>query len=334
MTGMGLGDLAQHLALRRQNAQLKAELARVSNESATGKAADLTKAVSGDHRATAALNRSLTQLGTYKSVTTEAGLVADSVQTGLTLIQGALTERHAAALSAGSTGNAVQIATTAREARTAFASAVAALNVQVAGRPVFSGTGTASPLPDAEAMLSQLAAATAGADSADEVVAAVTAWFETDPAGYDGVYRGSATALAPVRIGEAGQTVQMDVTALDPAIRDALRGLALAALADGGPLLDPDKNAQLMTAAGEAMANSATNIAALSARVGILQGRIETAATRNSAETSALTITLSKFTEVDSYDSATMLTAVEGQQKTLYAVTARLSALSLLDYLR
>ena len=72
----------------------------------------------------------------------------------------------------------------------------------------------------------------------------------------------------------------------------------------------------------------------MAARVGILQGRIETAATRNSAETSALTITLSKFTEVDSYDSATMLTAVEGQQKTLYAVTARLSALSLLDYLR
>lgn len=332
MAGLGVGDLAQSLGLRRQNAQLKAELNRLSLENASGKAADLTRAVAGDHRASAALNRSLTGLAAYKTVTAEAGLLTDAAQTSASAIQSLLTERYPAAISAGGAGSAAALSATAAEARTAFASAVSALNAQAGGRPVFSGTGTATPLPPAEDLLSQIAAATATATTAAGLEAAVTAWFDDPVGGYRAAYAGAADPLAPFAIGEDA-TAAMTVTALDPAVKASLRGLAMAALATGGNL-GTQETADLMTRAGEVMANAADDMTALSVRIGLTQARIEDAATGNSAQASTLKIALAKLTEVDAYDSATLLTATEGQQQMLYTVTSRLSALSLLDYLR
>lgn len=331
MAELGMGDLAQNLTLRRQNAQLKNELARLSSENATGKVADLTRAVGGDHRASSALNRSLAGLAATKTTATEAGLLADTAQAAISTIQAGLTSRYAATTSAGLSGNPVIIATTATEARNAFSAAVAALNVQVAGRPVLSGTGVEAPLPAAEDLLTAITAAAAGATTAAGVEAAVTVWFA---GGYDTAYQGATVPLAPFQLG-GGETATLAVTARDPAIRESLRGLALAALAGEGAVSGNIEEAgRLMRKAGEVMADAVDRMTTLGAGIGVVQERIETAVTRNAAETATLTIALSRLTEVDGYDTATFLTAVEGQQEKLYAVTARLSALSLLDFLR
>lgn len=331
MAGLGMGDLAQNLTLRRQNAQLKNELARLSTEQATGKVADLTRAVGGDHRASAALNRNLAGLAATKTATTEASLLTDTAQTAISTIQAGLTSRYAATISAGTSGNPVTIATTATEARNAFSAAVASLNVQVAGRPVLSGTGIAAPLPAAEDLLAAITTAAAGATTAAGVEAAVNAWFAIS---YDAAYQGATETLAPFQLGE-GETATLAATAQDPAIRESLRGLALAALAGDSAISgNVEESGSLMRKAGEVMADAADRMTTLGAGIGVVQARIETAATRNAAETATLTIALSRLTEVDGYDTATFLTAVEGQQETLYAVTARLSALSLLDFLR
>ena len=56
-------------------------------------------------------------------------------------------------------------------------------------------------------------------------------------------------------------------------------------------------------------------------------------AIRNAAEASALQIARNGLVAADPYDTATAIQAVQTQIETLYTLTARLSRLSLTDYL-
>ena len=60
---------------------------------------------------------------------------------------------------------------------------------------------------------------------------------------------------------------------------------------------------------------------------------VEQADTRNGAQQTALSLARSNLVAADPYETASALTQTEGNLQTLYALTARLSRLSLTDYL-
>ena len=60
---------------------------------------------------------------------------------------------------------------------------------------------------------------------------------------------------------------------------------------------------------------------------------MEQAATRNDAEGTGLRIMHNRLASADPYEAATALTDAEARLEKLYALTARLSRLSLMDYL-
>ena len=74
--------------------------------------------------------------------------------------------------------------------------------------------------------------------------------------------------------------------------------------------------------------------AALAGRIGISEARIDEASTRNESESNALQVLKYDLLGVDAYDAATRMETAQNQLETLYAVTARLSRLSLVDFLR
>jgi flagellar hook-associated protein 3 FlgL len=126
----------------------------------------------------------------------------------------------------------------------------------------------------------------------------------------------------------------MQLTAADPAIRDLLEGLALAALVAEGILAgDQVSRAALLKTSGEALLASGNDLATLRAEVGTAEAHIAGTAARNSAEASALEIARGGLIAADPYDTASALEAVQTQIETLYTLTARLSRLSLTDYL-
>ena len=55
---------------------------------------------------------------------------------------------------------------------------------------------------------------------------------------------------------------------------------------------------------------------------------------RNGAETTSLQIARNGITAVDPYETASRLEATRQQLETLYTLTARISRLSLVDFLR
>lgn len=332
MTMISLGDMAQTLMLRRQNAALKSEMQAASNELTTGKVADVGQALRGDFSPLAAIDASLARLGGYRAATTEAGLMAAAMQTALGNIAGLATGLASGLLTASAATQPAQVDAAGADARQRLAAALSALNTTFADRALFAGTQTdRAPLPDADTLLTAVETATTGAVSGADVEAAVTAWF-ADPAGFAAIYQGGpARAALPIA---AGETAQIDTTATDPGLRSTLAGLVMGALLDRGALAgQPVARADLARRAGSGLIEAASARTMVAARLGSIEASIDTAATRNSAEASALELARQGLVQADPYQAAARLAATETQIQSLYSITARLSRLSLVGYI-
>ncbi|WP_343116378.1 flagellar biosynthesis protein FlgL [Ostreiculturibacter nitratireducens] len=337
MNLMSVGDMAQAYQMRRQNVQLKERMTQLSEELTTGVKANLSEALSGDFVALSGIDRSLKTLESYGTATSEAALFTATMQNALGAAGDMTGEMGASLLSAATTTSPAQLRTATADARERFLGVVSTLNVQVGERYVFAGkTSDVRPFASGEEMLAALATASAGAVSATDLVAAVDAWFDV-PAGAGGFldtgYLGSDEALAPFRLG-ADESAELGVTGADPAIRDLLKGLALAALVSEGALAGSnEERARVARVAGERVLGAEGSLAILRARVGAVEGHIDQAAVRNAAETSALGIARNEMVGAEPYATASALEAVTTQMETLYTLTARLSRLSFAEYL-
>lgn len=334
MTFTTIGDLAQAFQTRRQNVALTRELNRLTQELSTGRRTQLGGGASGDYSPLARIERELTTLRSETFAVTEAQHFVTTLQSVLDRTQATLTSL---------TGNIFTVVAPAQpalmpgvigQARADFAAMVGALNTDIAGRRLLAGTATDGPAlaPPAE-ILTALEAIVAAEPTAADARAAIDAWFAPG-GGFDTVaYVGAITALAPMRFG--GEDVALDITAQDPALRQALGAAALAALAGTAPLgtSDLDRADTLRLAAERGLA-ATDQLTQLRARVGTAESTVDRADTRTAARISALELARAELTDVDPFATATRAREVQTQLEALYTLTARLSRLSLVEYLR
>jgi flagellar hook-associated protein 3 FlgL len=330
-----IGDLSQSFQLRRDNARLKEDLQRLTGELSTGRTADLRATARGDLRPLASFERSITLLASFRTSNAEAALFAEVVQKALGDIQSGAETLSATALLARTSAVPAQLDAVGREAVQQFEAAVARLNLQSAGRSVFAGLASDGPAlrPGAE-ILDALETAVAGAATAADVGTALDTWFAPGGGFETFAYIGSPDPLRPFRI-SPGESVDLPVTALAPAVRDTLRGLAMSALLDRGVLAaSVQERATLAGSSGEALIAARDGLVSLRGIVGDAEASVERARVRNETESAAAERARATIIEADPFQAATELQAVQGQLETLYAITARLSGLSLTNFLR
>ena len=333
MAMISLGDMAQAFLQRRQNVDLKAEVQLRSQELTTGMAMDVGRHVSGDFAPLAGIDSALARLRGFTRATSEAAMLTGAMQTALATVDDVATTLAPVLFSAATSANLGSVSAAAREARQGFDTVVSMYNARLGDRALFAGNQTAqAPLVGADTLLTQMEAALTGALTLGDIEAALDTWL-SDPAGFmTQAYLGGA-ALADLPIGP-GQTARIDVTATDPAIRETLKGFAMAALLDRGLFAGQSQTRmQVMRRAGEVLAEGASSRAQMAGQLGTTEGQIAAASTRNSAEVSALEIARNGLVSLDPYAAATKLEAAQSQLEALYTVTARLSRLSLVDYL-
>ena len=334
MQTLSLGDLSQSLILNRSSVQLKTALQTLSRESTTGLAADQSARLHGNFAPIAGIETSLTLLAAYRNVGAETQMTADMMQKALKTVQDQ-SGLGADFLTTSAGQVPVKIDTLGLQAAQALDTAMMALNASLGGRALFSGQKTASTaLASSDAVLLALGTAitAAGATTAAGVETAVSNWFDS-PAGFATVaYQGGAP-LDAVQI-SADQTVRLDITATDPAIRDTLKGLALGALLSRGLLAGSDvARADLASRAGQRLVAAQVPMADLAAKLGTVQTAVQDATTRNDAEDTVLQSARLSLLSVDPYETATKYQQTQDQLQTLYAITARASRLSLVDFL-
>ena len=333
MTRISVGDASLTNILARQGADLRGQVQRASQEIATGKHSDIGQVMRGDVAPLLAVDASLARLAAYRTNTTDAAFQTAAQQSavaGLSQLAAGIT---VTLMGARDFPTPAQISATAADARGRLASAVGLINTQASGRAVFSGVATdTAPLGRVEGMLAALQTAAATSTTAGQVEAAVNGWF-ADPLGFGTFYQGGAPlSAAPIAPGEAAD---LSTTAMDPAIRDTLAGFAMAALIDLGVLAgNNEERGRLAQIAGQTLHRTEDARITLAARIGTVEGQIESARTRNAAEATSLGILRSDIGSVDPYEAATRLENVRAQLESLYLVTARVSRLSLTEFMR
>lgn len=335
MSVISFGDMAASIRNMRVTTQTKLGLEKYGSEVASGEKYDLSDSVSGDFSPLASIERSLRTLQSYDLAIKEADLFATTLQSSLGSISEHVEELSSVLLTASTNGDATSVSVAGTDARTRFDAVVSTLNTRIGNRSLFSGAATGeTALISADEMMNDLVAAVAGSSSFSDVEAIVDDWFMSSSGGFEMIaYQGSDTALSPFALGEH-ETVRVDFSANDASIREALKGLAMAALVDEGVLEGSvSEQSSLLRGAGETLMGVQAGLADLRARVGAVEARIEEASLSNSAMTFSYETAKSEIVSADAYESASMLTQTETQLQLIYTLTARMSRLSLSDYI-
>lgn len=330
---VSVGDASMTNILARQSADLRGQVQRAAQEMTTGIHADIGQALRGDVGPLLAVDASLARLAAFRTNATDAAFQTAAQQSAIAGLSELASGITMTLMSSRDFPTPAQVSATAADARGRLASAVGLLNTQASGRAVFSGVATDTvPLAGPEELLAALEAAASGATTAGQVEAMVNGWF-ADPLGFGTFYQGgTALAAAPIA---AGEMADLSTTAMDPAIRDTLAGFAMAALLDRGMLAsNSEERARLAQIAGQTLHRTEDARITLAAKIGTVEAQIESARSRNAAEETSLGILRADIGSVDPYEAATRLENVRAQLESLYLVTARVSRLSLAEYLR
>ena len=145
------------------------------------------------------------------------------------------------------------------------------------------------------------------------------------------VYSGGRNGAPPVEL-SAGSELDYSVQGDDPALRSLAMNLAIAAVS-----ADEADAAVMMTnleVAATGVIGATDQVTQLRTRLGQDEARIENAEARAQAERSSFVLARNALVGRDPYDAATRITELETQLQSVYAMTARLSNLSLLNFLR
>lgn len=334
MPMVSIGDLARGLMLQRHLTTTKTDLARLSEMLASGRHADQAAEARGNLGPLSAIEGALSRLDAWQAAAGGLSGRLAAQQTALGALRGIADAQASALLRLELGAEDAPVMQAAADARAHLDAATGLLNARFGTETVFAGTGSDGPaVKRGEALLDALWPVVSGSADAAEARTRVLDWFD-DPAGFSAQGYVGGDPKTPLPVGPGANAAQ-SVTADDPAIRRTLAGLAMAALIDRGLFSgDPAARRDLAVQAGEVLVASADERVHLAAEVGLAEQRLADVMTRNAAERTALGIARSTMISVDPYSTASELETARLQLETLYAVTSRLSGLSLLGVLR
>ncbi|GFE64694.1 flagellin N-terminal helical domain-containing protein [Litoreibacter roseus] len=331
-----LGNLAQSLISRQQNASLKSELARLTSELVTGKTSDLGKRTGGDFAPSASITRELELQDAYSLVRAEVKPRLDATQGALEAIQNTVGSFGTDLLAATTLDQSGAVSAQLATSREKFDAVVSYLNSSVGGVSLFAGTEIdGAALASSDDILASLTAATATATTGPDFEAAMNDWFFSAGGGFEtDAYQGGPIAAQNTQIGP-NTSVKPTLTADADEIRQLLKDLASVVLISEGALTaDPSGRDDILIAASEGLINGRSDIIDIQANIGLSQEALETAEARSAAIVLSLTEAQSRITSVDTYEVASRLEEVQLGLESLYLITAKTSRLNLTEYLR
>lgn len=325
-------DILSFSTMSRNVADLKNRADVARTEAVTGRHEDITAHTKGNVGEAHLLKKAVDDVAAYQeSLTFSIGRAA-ATQTSLNSITTDSSRIATAALAAVQREDDAVLRTSAAEARASITTIFSALNASVGGRSLFGGdVAEQFPLTSPEQLLSEVETIVAGAADAATAEALLDTYFN-DPAGgfATNIYQGGDGTAPKVEIAP-GLRIDVSAKANEQEIRDLLRGLASLAVFENAGFA----GAQAFAEAGATRALEAeSGFTDLRARIGIGEARMEVARSRYADEEAALTTLFNQRTARDPFEAASQLQLLESQLESSFLLTARLSQLSLSNFLR
>lgn len=337
MNFVSVGDLSRIFTQRQSNIGLRNEIQRLSAEVATGVKADVPRHLGGDMMQFARLERGITEASAFLRVSAEAAATASAKQAAFATLQQVSDDSGGRMLADTTLATGPTLKAEARVAKNQLSTVISALNANAGGKFLFSGTRVnMAPLVSATNLVAQAQAVISGASTAEGAIDALKNWFEAGPGDggfHDAAYRGSANGGDSFSV-DPSTSISFSQTAADPGIRKMIMGLTLAALvADGSFDGDHTAQAAMVRTGGGLLIEGSADLAGTRADLGMTEQTIERSSTRLQANLTRLQIERSNLIGADPYEAGSKLVQAEGQLEALFAMTARLSNLSLAKYL-
>lgn len=335
MTFNSVGDLALSFQLRRQNSILKADLNRYSQELSSGVSSDIGGKLGGNYNALAGIERGIKIADSFSVGISEKRLELKVAQQSLNNLS-TLGQISGTLLTVQDATDNTLVKNAGNDALARFVSTIQTLNSQVGGKTIFAGVATDGPaIIDAETILLAIETeiAASGATTAIAVANVVDNWFDSG-GGFDLTgYLGANAATAGIRL-SASEVAPSPPTAEDDAIRSFLSAMAKGALlARDTQSLSSVEQGKLARMSGESLVSADSEIIDLRASIGLSEAQVERASVEVATELQALEIAKSELVSVDPFETAVKFENAQTQLETLYSVTAKLSRLSLANYL-
>lgn len=336
MSVFPLSDLSLSLSLQRQSRDIRSALQDAGYEMTTGQSADIKAATSGAVEDIFGIDRSLTLLARQDQGLTIAAGRAAVMQSSLEIAQNA-GEQVGLRLSASVSLGDLQAADNhARAAGEALATVIGALNTNYGGTHLFSGAAEGTqPLASAATIIADITALIDAAPDAGTALTDVEAYFN-DPGGAfeTTIYRG-AVEDAPGVLTPDGDKVEFGIRADAQEFRDLMRGLAIAASFESTTFANntADKTA-VFTHASRVITLAKDDVIDIRATLGVDEQSIANAQAYIATQTTSLQFARQEAVGVDQFEAAARFADLENQLNSAYTVTARISNLTLTNFLR
>lgn len=312
--------------LSRTVADLRERISTTAQEAVTGRYSDLTEHLGGRIGRAMLGQKAITDIAQQRTRLSLREGRLDVMQRSLTTIQEntiGLDTRMQAAIGSN---DPIARSSVVRDARAALQDAFSTLNTRHGERFLFAGDATSTqPFAAVADLLDDIEQLATTATSANDFAAALDTYFDTPGGGWQqDIYAGTATV-----------SDTDSVTGTEPGIADLVRGLAvMVVVGSDGSLLSPTENAAALGAGANTLSSGQTALTNLRADRGVIQGQIEQQKISLDIEETILTVSFNQMTARDQYEAASELRLLETNLEASYALTARLSNLSLINYLR
>ena len=304
-------------------------------ESVTGRFADVTQTLNGRVSEVIQIERALDDLKVFSENIALAEGRATVVQKSLENIRGVAQSLADTMDLLSTNGTTKDFEAVSNAAREQLGSVVAALNVQFAGRTLFAGDDdNGAALLSANDIRSTMVPFLEGATGATAAFNTMALEFNNTGATFDTtVFLGGAGAAPSSEIAR-GEFVDYGVKADEAPLRSLLSNLvALGAAFDSSNAIPDAQRRQIAELASTGLRSDVSGIISIESRVGSAEERISTVKSRNIASESSFLIAFNEIAGIDNVEATIKLTEIERQLETAFATTARMSNLSLVNFL-
>ncbi|WP_342077366.1 flagellin [Yoonia sp. SS1-5] len=329
-----VGDMAQQFVSMRNGGRIKTDLSQLAQSLSTGRVTDVTATLGGETARLSGINYTLNQLESYEQVSKETTQTLSGIQTILSQVNSLRAQTSEQLLLLSDESNPSQIDEAGRASRETFNQMIATLNTRVADRSLLSGSAVeAQALADGDDMIADMIATLGGATTSDDILQGIDTWFDDPAGGFETMgYLGDRGPDPEKRLSDTKSLV-IDARANDAEIINLLKAAAVAAIADELPTIDLQTKSTLLQSAGRSLFAAADGMVDVQARIGFSEANIARWAAELNAEKTALQIAKNDMISADPFDTASRLQSAQLQLETHYSVTARMSRISLLDYI-
>lgn len=315
------------------NLRARSDEARVA--SVTGRFADVTAERRGRVDELMQLEKSLQDFSTYSEIISLTELRATTIQSSLERVGAAAQSLADTTDLLRTNGTDENFEVVSADARGELDTVLAALNVSVAGRALFAGDdSTGAALTDSATITAASVPILEAGTGAGVAYANLQTEFFGTGGLFDTTFYVGGAGDAPVTEVAPGERVDYGVKADETPVRTVLFNLVvLGAAHDPSNAIPNSERRALAELASDGLRAGISDLINVQSRLGTAEARIATAKARNIASEASLTISFNELAGADTFEAALTLTELDSQLETAFLTTARLSNLSLANFI-